>query len=801
MTTQRPVNDGKEFERIVAGLLRLKGAQSLTREKQLPSKKIDLYFEEVVYGKRRRFAVECKDLAGVLTKADVEKIHISYLACFRSAEITDLLIVSRAQLAPSAQSYVDALPEITFQTQDELRNSIIDFNGYVAGLKARFLQDEVWHYHVPPQGTFHDAEGQEIASTPTRDSPDLCTAILERFQRQEGPMIVLGAYGIGKTTLARQLFLEIADAWERDPSAPIPIYISLERMQQEQSLEGLLGSVFTTGSVATGYTFDSFVSLNDQGHFTVILDGIDEMRHKLNKEEFLYNIDQLMLLAERNPRTILLGRPSAFMDEEEYDHVVHGRKRGDVTPRVGSRLASSEIHLSMLSRVQIETFVDKYCRWKQPKNPRYPERVLSVIKSDTSGVINDIVRRPIQMMMFLEIFPELPRPLDQVTKATVYSIFIDSLITREKKRSRSRRFSNSDHRDFGRMIAWWLWRQGGAGRIQAKQVDAELFRPFARGDDDVEDVRRTLIAASFLTTEGGTKLHFPHRSLQEFLVAEELSRSLVEGVSLDQEYQGLHAQIRDVFSVEVVDFLSTMMNMNQIWRLIRFFDSGPVIPSSAMILLRDEVRLVALAEDLRRSRSVSAAYLVTATIANHERLNSREHGPFLSIGTTLCSLIDRTVEDYLTNPQRDADEAFGEVASYLQCILVLASAHGHRILPHNFMPMIVRMLQRFGRRETLLSHGTRRRRPTKEQTITLLPQAVEFLDLLDRSLSTERLNLGKIYGYLRRSAHAAPTFQLWGSGALPTVTDFELATEMFRGQPAEIRKLEELFFEKRRARR
>jgi hypothetical protein len=52
-------NTGREFERRVAELLALKGVLNLTHEKQFKTKRVDIYFETVEFGARRRYGVEC----------------------------------------------------------------------------------------------------------------------------------------------------------------------------------------------------------------------------------------------------------------------------------------------------------------------------------------------------------------------------------------------------------------------------------------------------------------------------------------------------------------------------------------------------------------------------------------------------------------------------------------------------------------------------------------------------------------------------------------------------------------------
>lgn len=245
-------NDGKSFEETIYNLLALRGVQNLVREKQFGSKKADIYFEIVTFGSRKRFAVECKDYTSVLSQKAISAIHSGYAGLFETSIITDLLIVSNGKLAPSAQSYVDSIPSLSYQTFSDLRSSLIDLSSYLYGLRERFLSDPAFNYYVDMKATSVDT------GMVTPVSRDAKTSLLARLSNPSKPLIVFGAYGIGKTTLAKKLFLELLSLREMDERRPIPIYISLDRMATEQSLEGLLGTLFTSDFCAEGYNFDLF---------------------------------------------------------------------------------------------------------------------------------------------------------------------------------------------------------------------------------------------------------------------------------------------------------------------------------------------------------------------------------------------------------------------------------------------------------------------------------------------------------------------------------------------------------------
>jgi hypothetical protein len=269
-------NDWKDFELKVFEILSLSGVQNITHEKQFSSKKVDIYFETSTFGSKRKYAVECKNYKKTLHQSDISMIYSGHLALLTTNELTDLLIVSNARLGPSAQSYVDSTPNLSHMSFNDLRNSLIDFRGYLSGIKLKFGKEDVLNYYIEPHGSIKYLETEEIDQTPNSDFRNLVDLILSEIKHPTYPLVVLGAYGIGKTTLAKKIFLTLLSEWENDSGAPIPIYISLDRMMREQSLEGLLGSLFTTSAPCNGYNFDLFCTLNEMGYFTLIFDGLDE---------------------------------------------------------------------------------------------------------------------------------------------------------------------------------------------------------------------------------------------------------------------------------------------------------------------------------------------------------------------------------------------------------------------------------------------------------------------------------------------------------------------------------------------
>lgn len=740
-----PVSEPKQFENQVADLLVLKGVRKLTREKQFPSKKADLYFEIDAFNSTKRYVVECKSTRNIITQSEIAKIASQYDSIIRAGEATDLLIVGWSPIAPSAQSYVDGISHIAYATVADLRNSIIDFRGYLTGLRAKFLSDPANNYYVMPSGSVLDNDAN---ITPV---PNLLKSLLKDIRKGDRPTIVLGSYGIGKTTLSQRIFLHLMRKWERFPDQPIPIYVSLDLMRREQSLEGLLGTLFTSISPASGYNFNLFCEMNEKGYFILILDGMDEMRHRLPKDQFLYNIDQLSLLSESNPRTIVLGRPSAFMDEDEYRYVVKGYHTSTPFRPTGTS-GYREVHMGLLSPQNIERFIEKFCAYRYP-GQRIARRAIAAFSGKAANILGDLPKRPVQLWMLMEVFPHIEAKSDLLTKDAIYALFVAELIRREKSKKAGATFSTEDHLTFGRCVAWWLWTQGATNRVEAKQIGSSVFEPFSdRGD--LETLRGSLVSASFLTTEGGTHLHFPHRSLQEYFVAQEILVRLRTVRTHPDALPTARLRIRQLFTPEVVDFLASALTSESYTLAVEYLDRVKGYPESVLALTAAGPRSQEIAlSHLRRTGSISSAWICTFDRLNERSEIRQQESSYATLRDVLFAQITSRIDRFQREIRYGGDEAFSDIASYLLCLLILGTRDPNALeriwdSAHSFLTL---------KRSTQISKQAEK----KLGAAAIHPPALEFVNRLVDSFASEPIRIDWAYKFLRSRSSDAPFVLDW----------------------------------------
>lgn len=521
---------GREFEADVKQLLHLQG-WTVRDEQLLGPKKIDIYAEKSVYfGHTKRLAVECKDYSRRLTHQDIRLVYSDYRPLLDNSMIDEVLLVSRLGATPSALAFSRDCRGFIHISYVELLNSLLDFSGYLRALISQFRQAGLSEYYIPQRFSLcaagnpcdRDVE-RELLSWIASDSIDA------------KPIALLAGYGMGKTTLALRLASLLAERHSANPDSRIPILIRLEEISTESSLEGLIGKHLTSSAPVAGYNFSTFMELNARGRFVIFLDAFDEMKQAMSKDVMRYNFGQLNRLVVPNSRVVLGGRPSVFLDEEEYLEALHGKRRvfGKLK-KIPGWPDYRELYLVPFSNEEIRRFIRCYLHFRvkstDSSQDRY-EKLVHQLASGGSAQIAELAGRPVQLRMLIEILPTWEGELDELTLTTLYSEFIDLMIRREMAKQTRQTFSAVQRREFARQLAWWMWAKGLMA-VTFSKIAFKVCAKWLESEDEsqLDGIKRDLLSACFLEVKQPDGYFFPHRSFQEFLVAEKLRELLLEGL-------------------------------------------------------------------------------------------------------------------------------------------------------------------------------------------------------------------------------------------------------------------------------
>ncbi len=544
--------ESKRFERDVENLLNLAGYY-VQPEMIVGHKKVDLYAEIFEFGKRRRYAVECKNWNRVMTLNDVKMIDVDYGKLYDRNLVDMVLIITKSGLAPAAQTYVSEARNLAHMTLNDLQGSVMNFNVYLDSLMNEYEEDGLHRYYVPAQ--VWDPNGNYRV--------DLYELVDSWLQDDTlAPIALLGGYGSGKTTFARHIAYRSAKHYKKHHIGRIPILIQLGELCTEQTIDGLLGRLFASRYLVRGYSFGLFQELNRSASFLVILDGFDEMKHSMTSDVFRFTFRELLKIVTPKSKVILSGRPSAFLNDAERLEFLHAlvRRRGQQIVIKG-RPQFQEINLAPFDKEQIGTFIDRYQQYLLLEKGYSDEEIPTHADFFQSEALVEIASRPVQLQMLFEVLPFYRGNLSDLTVRELFFHFVDMLVDREAQKPARKRFSAKRRRDFIRALAFYMWLEN-APKLSIEEIPIEEFCTTREVDAfaELDDVRRDLTTGAFLEVRYPEQVFFPHRSLQEYLLSEfllgyfrgeEECRHFAETV-----HEGITLRFIDErISPEVVDFM------------------------------------------------------------------------------------------------------------------------------------------------------------------------------------------------------------------------------------------------------
>lgn len=264
-------------------------------------------------------------------------------------------------MSPGAQSHIDALPNVFHQTIWELEDSALGLLPYVRAQVGAFDEEGLRSYYVPAR-----ARLALYGDDPARSLSEECLSLLDIVttwmdEPRAPPIAILGGYGAGKSSFAKQLLSLQAQRALDDPTARRPVLIKLGAITRSTGLDSLLGSLFTSEYEVRGYSFRRFTELNAKGRLLIILDGFDEMKHAMTWTEFLNELAELNQLNKDDAKVVLLGRPSAFTSDDEHLEAPRGRRRTDAgTRKLKTWPEFREYELDAFTRDERADFVTRF---------------------------------------------------------------------------------------------------------------------------------------------------------------------------------------------------------------------------------------------------------------------------------------------------------------------------------------------------------------------------------------------------------------------------------------------------------
>ncbi|MBV9569784.1 MAG: hypothetical protein JO056_00900 [Alphaproteobacteria bacterium] len=504
------------------------------REARTMGKKSDLYFQRRDFGKTVKIYVEAKDHGGPLTRSECVNVWSDYSGIVVKNAPAELLLVTRAGLTSDAQEFVlNEQSAMRHQTIWELENETLGLTEYVRTLAELFSEDGLDHYYVEGRARRASYSSDHQLRSVGAEDVEIFGSILAWLTSDDPqPVAVLGGYGAGKSSLAKRLVSHLAKQALIDPLTRRPVLIKLGVLSRYSSLEGLLGGMFTYEFPVDGFSVRQFMMLNKKGRLAVVLDGFDEMKHAMSWADFRSQITDLNKLTEGAAKVVLLGRPSAFLSDDEHIHILRGVKRmGDGWRRLPNWPEFHEYDLQDFSASERADFVKRYLTYRASTvstTQKLPEawvetRAQEVNQLATRG--QDIFQKPVHAKILTDLASDpkvsLTKFSHNITSWQLYEMFFSTLAEREVQKEARRDIDENSRLEFLRAVAFWMWtHKSGVTHFNASDLPDELVAALPSGGAaDLESKKREYLSGSFLERKGGDIYYFAHRSFAEFLVA------------------------------------------------------------------------------------------------------------------------------------------------------------------------------------------------------------------------------------------------------------------------------------------
>ena len=370
-------------------------------------------------------------------------------------------------------------------------------------------------------------------------------------------IIVLGAFGSGKTSFALRYAVAKARAWQADPeSNRVPIVLRLNEFEQGLSMyEWILGQL--SDRVGLRLSKDDFVRMQNEGKILLILDGLDEMAATPGEHTIKANLSQIKKLPKFRSPVIVTCRSTFFATDVEH-----------------SKLRRFEpIYVAELSDTQIQRFV------AQSGNSQAASFMSALHKGPPD--LLSIARRPLFLEMLVAIYKD--NGLSEVQNlADLYSLMMQKWLRRESNRSKS----TLSHDERTRIIRGLAFAMMSEERYAVHSDELpDLLEGILVGEElslflSAPDLCAE-VAGAVLEPDRRGVLRFPHQSFVEYLVADKLASELRRGDATNLGHRILYE--------EIYEFLASILSGPDSSALVRALEN-PQSPPMARVCVIPPMR-------------------------------------------------------------------------------------------------------------------------------------------------------------------------------------------------------------------
>ena len=364
------------------------------------------------------------------------------------------------------------------------------------------------------------------------------------------PIAIWAGYGMGKTSYTKFLASVLAQRCCENYGARIPILISLGEFTTAPDLETLITAQLANHYGVRFLSGAAFRLLNTDHRFVIILDGFDEMKFAMAPNDFNHISAQIRKTAAVNSKLLLLGRPDSIESEEEESRLTSSRLH-TIPLKADSAPDFDSLRMAFLSKDEYLKLIRGFLATAtDAKSHRKPlDQLIATVESLDLG---DILSRPVQAKMLAEVAADPDADLSDISRFTLYELFIKSILRREEEKAARRHLGTAQRIHFMRLLAWWLWTVKKTRTFTAHEIPLEIIQKFQIPNVSLEGLRRELLIGSvleeknigyFLAEKDAGIFYFPHTSFTEFLVADYIMSTDFLNIDVDKLPDALYGEV------------------------------------------------------------------------------------------------------------------------------------------------------------------------------------------------------------------------------------------------------------------
>lgn len=365
-------------------------------------------------------------------------------------------------------------------------------------------------------------------------------------------VVVLGAFGHGKTFLLRELTRRMHE--ESDPA--VPVLVHLRDLEKAHDLNQLVAAQLTAGGERR-IDLAMFRYLLSQGRIALLFDGFDELAVRVTYDAAAHHLDKILQAVEGKAKVVLASRDQHFLTDAEVFSALGDR----LTTVAGRRL----VKLANFNDNQIAAFLRN-----RLGGPVAATRRLEILRN-----VEDLLglsRNP-RMLDFITKIPEdrllkVRQRTGEITAAKLYEELLAEWLEYELHRRRrpdahppptSEQFW---HAVTSLALRLWSSAEEGIGIAALGETADEVARLAApdsaqeTAHDDRDETVHTIGSGTLLVRDSEGRFTFIHRSVMEWLVARHIANRIIN-------HEPLPEPERREMSPLMVDFLCGLLGRDR----------------------------------------------------------------------------------------------------------------------------------------------------------------------------------------------------------------------------------------------